>query len=95
MREKKYQPIIFSVLIILGIIIGSNISPKDRKIENSKINSILELIESHYVDTLGKDFDEKIINSIIKDLDPHTSYISKKKYQSCGFSFIVASKYCK
>ena len=82
MRERKYQPIIFAVLIILGIIIGSNINPKERKIENSKIKSILELIESHYVDTLGKDFNEKIINSIIKDLDPHTSYISKKKYQS-------------
>ena len=82
MKEKKFQPIIFAVLIISGIIIGSNLNPKKIKNDSSKINSILELIESHYVDTLKTDFDEKIINSIIKDLDPHTSYIPKKKYQS-------------
>ena len=82
MREKKFQPIIFAVLIISGIIIGSNLNPKKTKTETSKINSILELIESHYVDTLKKDFDDKIINSIIKDLDPHTSYIPKKQYQA-------------
>jgi len=81
-REKKFQPIIFAVLIISGIIIGSNLNPKKTKTETSKINSILELIESHYVDTLKKDFDDKIINSIIKDLDPHTSYIPKKQYQA-------------
>ena len=79
MKEKKFQPIIFAVLIISGIIIGSNLNPKKIKTDSSKINSILELIESHYVDTLKTDFDEKIINSIIKDLDPHTSYIPKKK----------------
>ena len=68
MKEKKFQPIIFAVLIISGIIIGSNLNPKKIKTDSSKINSILELIESHYVDTLKTDFDEKIINSIIKDM---------------------------
>lgn len=82
MREKKFQPIIFAALIICGIIIGANLNPKKTKTETSKVNSILELIESHYVDTLKIDFDDKIINSIIKDLDPHTSYIPKKQYQA-------------
>ena len=62
MREKKFQPIIFAALIICGIIIGANLNPKKTKTETSKVNSILELIESHYVDTLKIDFDDKIIN---------------------------------
>ena len=80
--KKQYQPIIISLLIIIGIVIGSNISQTDQNQKNNKINSILQLINSHYVDSISKDFEENIINSIIKDLDPHTSYIPKKNYQS-------------
>ena len=80
--KNKYQPIIFSLLIISGIFIGVNIYQPEKTPINNKINSILQLIDSHYVDSLGNDFEENIINSIIKDLDPHTTYISKKNYHS-------------
>ncbi|MDA9228205.1 S41 family peptidase [Flavobacteriales bacterium] len=80
--QNKYNPIIFACLIAVGIFIGQKISNKDQVRINDKINSIIQLINSHYVDTLNNNFEEEIINSIIKDLDPHTSYISKKSYKS-------------
>ena len=80
--QKKYNPIVFACLIAVGIFIGQKISNKDQIRINDKINSIIQLIDSHYVDTLNNNFEEDIINSIIKDLDPHTSYISKKSYKT-------------
>ena len=80
--QNKYNPIIFACLIAVGIFIGQKISNKDQVRINDKINSIIQLINSHYVDTLNNNFEEEIINSIIKDLDPHTSYISKKSYKT-------------
>tara|TARA_B110000914_G_scaffold214747_1_gene217929 strand:- start:2132 stop:3670 length:1539 start_codon:yes stop_codon:yes gene_type:complete len=80
--NKKYQPIVISLLIIIGIVIGSNTTQKNKNHEKDKINSILQLINSHYVDSIGKDFEENIINSILKDLDPHTTYIPQKDYQA-------------
>ena len=80
--QNKYNPIIFACLIAVGIFIGQKLSNKDQVKINDKINSIIQLINSHYVDTLNNNFEEDIINSIIKDLDPHTSYISKKSYKA-------------
>ena len=80
--QNKYNPIIFACLIAVGILIGQKLSNKDQVTINDKINSIIQLINSHYVDTLNNNFEEDIINSIIKDLDPHTSYISKKSYKA-------------
>ena len=80
--QDKYNPIIFACLIAVGIFIGQKISNKDQVKINDKINSIIQLINSHYVDTLNNNFEEEIINSIIKDLDPHTSYISEKSYKA-------------
>ena len=80
--KNKFQPIIFSLLIILGILIGKNLNNNKNIDTNEKINSIINLINSNYVDSVNKNFEDQIINSIIKDLDPHTSYISKKNYQS-------------
>ena len=80
--QNKYNPIIFAFLIAIGIFIGQKLSNKDQIRINDKINSIIQLINSHYVDTLNNNFEEDIINSIIKDLDPHTSYISQKSYKA-------------
>ena len=80
--QNKYNPIIFACLIAVGIFIGQKLSNKDQVKINDKINSIIQLINSHYVDTLNNNFEEDIINSIIKDLDPHTSYIPKKSYKA-------------
>jgi hypothetical protein len=54
--QNKYNPIIFACLIAVGIFIGQKLSNKDQVRINDKINSIIQLINSHYVDTLNNNF---------------------------------------
>jgi carboxyl-terminal processing protease len=82
---KTYQPLIYAILICLGILIG-NISTNKTEYtpsNNSKINGILQLIDEHYVDTLNAtDFEDKTINAILNELDPHSAYIPPKDYEA-------------
>jgi carboxyl-terminal processing protease len=79
----NFKPILYSLLVVVGILIGSSRNNNSEKVnEGSKINRILKLIDEHYVDTLDEKFEEKMINLIIKDLDPHTTYIPKKEYKN-------------
>ena len=80
---KKLQPLIYALLICSGILIGhigKNFSTSNRE---GKINAIINLIENHYVDTLNtSNFEDKTINAILNELDPHSAYIPVKKYQA-------------
>jgi len=80
---KKLQPLIYALLICSGILIGNSGNNPSTKKEVGKINSILNLIDSHYVDTLNtSDFEDKTINAILNELDPHSAYIPIKKYKA-------------
>jgi carboxyl-terminal processing protease len=80
---KKLQPLIYALLICAGILIGNINNTPSTTNNNTKINGILELIENHYVDTLNTaDFEDKTINAILNELDPHSAYIPLKKYQA-------------
>ena len=80
---KKLQPLIYALLISAGILIESFNSPKNTTTKGSKINGILEMIESHYVDTINTiNFEDKAINAILSELDPHSSYISINDFKS-------------
>ena len=49
---------------------------------NSKIDSILEIIEENYVDTVNsQEFEDRAISSMLEELDPHSTYISKKDFK--------------
>lgn len=82
--------IIFSFVIALtiGVIVGYFISGKsfNRKLfmtPNSKISVILDIINQDYVDPVNmKDLTESAINNIIRELDPHSNYISEKELQT-------------
>jgi len=65
---KKWQPLVYALLISSGILIGKigNNSPTTN--EDGKVNAILNLIENHYVDTLNTaDFEDKTINAILNE----------------------------
>jgi carboxyl-terminal processing protease len=79
-------PLILGITLALGIIMGrflpsekdfprrSNISPR-----NDKLNSILNIIETNYVDSVNRrDLVEAAIPAILKKLDPHSVYIPAK-----------------
>ena len=84
--KKQYQPIAYSLVLIAGILIGNFFENIDNGVsnfqihQNSKINTILRLIQQDYVDTISQNrIEENAINSILKELDPHSTYINTKR----------------
>ncbi len=85
MQKKRFQPLVYALLIIAGVLIGSinNSNTLHNNSVNTKINGILDLIQDHYVDTINTaDFEDKTINAVLNELDPHSAYIPIKKYQA-------------
>ena len=70
-------PLVISIAIVLGIVIGNYISTKKFTLDKDrKINAVLNLIQSEYVDSIDvKDLVEQAIPAIIGNLDPHSYYI--------------------
>ncbi len=55
---------------------------KDAQRRVVKVNGVMEYIENNYVDDVEKDMLlEKSLNDILKNLDPHSSYIRKEDMQ--------------
>lgn len=72
-----WYPLVISIAIVLGIVIGNYISTKKFTLDKDrKINALLNLIQSEYVDSIDvKDLVEQAIPAIIGNLDPHSYYI--------------------
>lgn len=88
-RSAAFLPIIFALLLVAGIFIGIKLSRNgatDRLLvypRADKINSILDMIEDTYVDSVSRNsLEETAINSILKKLDPHSVYIPASELQS-------------
>jgi len=80
---KKWQPLVYALLICSGILIGNINNSNPAAQGEGKVNAILNLINEHYVDTLNTaDFEDKTINAILNELDPHSAYIPVKDYQN-------------
>lgn len=88
-RYKIYLPIVFAIVLIAGIMIGSylnsdrsnsgNLIPGYPKI--NKIDNILDYIEHDYVDSVNRaDLEKDAINSMLEELDPHSSYITAEEF---------------
>jgi carboxyl-terminal processing protease len=72
---------IFWVLLI-SILITSEIRSQDVSSETVKFNRLLQLIEATYVDSVNmNELVEKAIISMLKEMDPHSSYISAKELE--------------
>lgn len=79
-------PIIISISIVLGIVIGiffaSRFSANRLNIINStssKLTDLLYIVDDQYVDTVNiQEIVEDAIPGILKELDPHSSYVSAK-----------------
>ena len=81
-----FLPLMLAVSLALGIVIGRYIPGKNEQSgnlnirpRNDKMNSILNIIESEYVDSVNRnDLVETAIPAILKKLDPHSVYIPAK-----------------
>jgi len=73
------------VSILLGIILmagGSELKAQDVQDNTMKFGRLLRLVDSYYVDsTKIKDLTEKAIVEVLRNLDPHSVYISKEEVE--------------
>ena len=71
--------------ILLGIMMmagGSELKAQDVQSDAMKFGRLLRLIDSYYVDTTNvDDLTEKAIVEVLRGLDPHSVYISKKEVE--------------
>lgn len=89
-NQKRFVPLLVSVGVIVGILIGSffasHFSGRKLSIINTstnKINDLFHLIDDEYVDSVSiPDLVEKSMPEILKQLDPHSTYISAKDVEA-------------
>lgn len=88
-----FLPIIIATCTISGVFLGAYLTPsnindktiifqKNQRFNTAtKLNEILNFIESTYVDSVDKnDLTEKSISSMLTTLDPHSYYIPAKDF---------------
>lgn len=88
-KKDIVYPIILAVMLIAGIWIGLNLNTKNVKPnliiypETDKLSSILNYINEEYVDTIPiKTLVESTIPQVLKNLDPHSIYISADEFEA-------------
>jgi len=84
-KKKNYLlPLLFSLFLALGMILGSNYGPgmggsSGIKSYQKKFEQVLGYIDNSYVDTPNRELlVESAINEMLMELDPYSSYISAK-----------------
>lgn len=86
-RFSLYIPVLLALAVIVGILIGNrmnrnaggNTHASFLVSKANKLDAVLELIGSSYVDSISTDtLIERAIPQILKNLDPHTAYIPAK-----------------
>lgn len=77
--KTKYIPILVSLVLVLGIYFGKKLSVPNKAHNSKKFHSLeflISEIENNYVDSLNwKKLEEKLIESALDELDPHSYYI--------------------
>lgn len=94
MRIKKlYLPIILATALAVGVLIGGYLnfsgpgSGFTANTNRSKLNKLIELIESEYVDNVNTDsIVDLTVNGILEKLDPHSVYIAKSEMEQVAQS---------
>jgi carboxyl-terminal processing protease len=88
-KMSKWQPLIYAVLIALGILVGIWLKPAGtlRTVwgGNNKLNEILSIVQQAYVDTVNTEtLEEEAVNAMLEKLDPHSVYIPAKDLQQAN-----------
>lgn len=93
-RLVVWMPLLMAISVIFGMFIGKHLNIRaqggpSKSIfqlnsgEGAKINEVLELIYSEYVDTVNKgQLTDQAIFAILEQLDPHSSYIPPANLQA-------------
>ena len=81
-----WLPLVIAVAVVVGSFIGSRFSNRHYAIDNDrKLNTILNLIVSEYVDTVNMNqLIELSIPQILANLDPHTLYFNAEELREAN-----------
>ena len=92
-NRRYFLPILFASTLVLGLIVGSNLTANQRggaALDNDqiqKISDVLQLLDARYVDSIDKNkIFEEMISEMLHKLDPHSNYISAKDMQAVSES---------
>jgi carboxyl-terminal processing protease len=85
-KRNIFLPLVILLCLAIGMLIGIYLPGRNPlssrsaiKSRNDKINSIINIIETNYVDSVNlKDLEEAAIPAMLKKLDPHSIYIPAK-----------------
>lgn len=87
--SRKYLPLIIGLSCAIGILIGSffNFSDSEELLSQNtnkqKLSHLIDYINAEYVDEVNTDsIVNATIHGILKNLDPHSTYISKQNFKS-------------
>ncbi len=83
-RLKVWTPLFFSVVMVVGMMLGYNMRDSLRKHDprQDRLNKIIDLINNKYVDTINSNLMYKdAVSGILKSLDPHTVFIPADEVQ--------------
>ncbi len=90
-KLKIWLPLLFSLVLVLGMLIGVNLKqpnvvaskeqiPIIRTIEPGRVEELIRYVEAKYVDDINREeLTEKAIGNLLNELDPHSNYISAKQ----------------
>lgn len=94
LNYKVFLPLIFAIVLATGVLLGLAINfdrtqkPSEKKFfsigldRHDKISDILRYIQESYVDTVDqKELAEEAIVNLLKNLDPHSSYIPASAFR--------------
>ncbi len=84
-KYSVYIPVLLALALVAGIIIGNKLNRNSggnfqATAKVNKFDAIVDLIQNAYVDSISTDsLVEKTIPQLLKNLDPHTTYIPAKE----------------
>ena len=89
-NHKNFLPLFFAIGIVLGILVGSFYASRFSgyrlniiSSSSDKINDLLHVIDDEYVDDVDiSELVEKSLPQILKELDPHSTYIRKDEVET-------------
>lgn len=91
--NKVYIPLLISVVLAVGFVLGSTLNSSAKKgffaknNTTTKLNKLIDFIEREYVDSLNTDSIVDItVTEILAKLDPHSVYIPKSDLEAVSQS---------
>lgn len=92
--KKIYWPLLLSIALALGVLLGGFLVSSSFKTpgltvnaNKIKLNKLIDFIEQEYVDEVNTDsIVDRTVTSILEQLDPHSVYIAKESMQAVSES---------